>query len=108
MKTERGDETQFTTKIDGKTSQGSSYLVLQNFIPSYAFDALLCRNWPFSAPNRLTLQITLMHKQSSQNLNQEPEWVVTSPLLNFFKGRNSEKIMRIMPECTTPSQPRPH
>jgi hypothetical protein len=25
------------------------------FIPSYAFDALLCRNWPFSPPNRLTL-----------------------------------------------------
>jgi hypothetical protein len=30
------------------------------FIPSYAFDALLCRNWPFSSPNRLTLQITLL------------------------------------------------
>ncbi len=29
-KKERGDETQFTTKIDGK------------FIPSYAFDGLLC------------------------------------------------------------------
>jgi len=25
------------------------------FIPSYPFDALLCRNWPFSPPNRLTL-----------------------------------------------------
>jgi hypothetical protein len=23
------------------------------FIPNYAFDALLCRNWPFSPPNRL-------------------------------------------------------
>jgi hypothetical protein len=31
------------------------------FIPSYAFDALLCRNWPFSPPNRLTLRTTLMH-----------------------------------------------
>ncbi len=31
------------------------------FIPSYAFDALLCRNWPISPPNRLTLQITLMY-----------------------------------------------
>ncbi len=29
------------------------------FIPSYGFDALLCRNWPFSAPNRLALRITL-------------------------------------------------
>jgi len=28
------------------------------FIPSYAFDALLCRDWPFSLPNRLTLRIT--------------------------------------------------
>jgi len=42
MKKERGDETQFTTKICGKTSLGLSYFVLQNFIPSYAFDALLC------------------------------------------------------------------
>jgi hypothetical protein len=30
------------------------------FIPSYAFDALLCQNWPFSPPNRLTLRITLI------------------------------------------------
>jgi hypothetical protein len=28
--------------------------------PSYAFDSLLCRNWPFLPLNRLTLQITLM------------------------------------------------
>jgi hypothetical protein len=34
-KKERGDETQFTTKIDGETSLGSpSYFVLLNFIPS--------------------------------------------------------------------------
>jgi hypothetical protein len=33
------------------------------FIPSYAFDALLCRNWPFSPPNHLTsLQITLLRE----------------------------------------------
>ncbi len=30
------------------------------FIPSYAFDAILCWNWPFSPPNRLTLRITLL------------------------------------------------
>jgi hypothetical protein len=30
------------------------------FIVSYLFDAVLCRNWPFSAPNRLTLRITLL------------------------------------------------
>jgi hypothetical protein len=41
-KKERGDETQFTTKIGGK------------------FDALLCRNWLFSPPNRLTFQIILL------------------------------------------------
>jgi hypothetical protein len=38
-KKERGDETQFTTRVGGKTSLGPSY-----FVPSYAFDALLCRN----------------------------------------------------------------
>ncbi len=42
MKKERGDETQFTIKIGGKTSLGLSYFVLQHFIPCYAFDALLC------------------------------------------------------------------
>ncbi len=52
-KGKRGDETQFPTKIGGKTSLGPSYFVLSNFIPSYAFDALLCRDWPFSPPNRL-------------------------------------------------------
>ncbi len=31
------------------------------FIPSYAFDALLCRKRPFSPVNRLTLRITLMY-----------------------------------------------
>jgi hypothetical protein len=32
------------------------------FIPRYPFDALLCRNWMFSAPNRLTLRITRLGK----------------------------------------------
>jgi hypothetical protein len=45
------DEIQFTTKIGGKTSLG----------PSYVFDALLCRKWPFSPHNRLTLWITLIY-----------------------------------------------
>jgi hypothetical protein len=30
-------------------------------ITSYGFDALLCRNWPFSPPNLLTLRITLVY-----------------------------------------------
>jgi hypothetical protein len=54
-KKDRQDETQFTTKIGGKTNLGCKIL-----IPSYAFDALLCRYWPFSPPNRMTLQITLI------------------------------------------------
>ncbi len=52
---ERQDETQFTTKIGGKTNLGCKIL-----IPSYAFDALLCKNWPFWPPNRMTLQITFI------------------------------------------------
>jgi hypothetical protein len=31
------------------------------FVLSYAFDALLCQNWPFLPPNHKTLQITLMY-----------------------------------------------
>jgi hypothetical protein len=58
---ERQDETQLTTKIGRKTSLGPSFFLLSEiFIPSYTFDALLCRNWPFSPPNRETLQITLL------------------------------------------------
>jgi hypothetical protein len=54
-KKEKQDETQFTTKIGGKTSLGPSYISFSKiFIPSYAFDALLCRNWPFSPPNLVT------------------------------------------------------
>ncbi len=58
-KKERGYETQFTTKIGGKTTVCPSYFILENFIPSYTW---LCRNWPFSPPNRLTLRITLICK----------------------------------------------
>jgi len=49
-KKERGDETQFTTKIGGKTGLGPNYFVFVNFIPSYTLDGLLCQNWPFSSP----------------------------------------------------------
>ncbi len=35
------------------------------FIPSNAFDALLCWNWLFSSPNCLTLQITLISFKNS-------------------------------------------
>jgi hypothetical protein len=30
------------------------------FIPNYIFDALLCWNWLFSRPSRVTLRITLL------------------------------------------------
>jgi hypothetical protein len=32
------------------------------FIPIYSFDALLCQNWSFSPPDRLTLMITLLYQ----------------------------------------------
>jgi hypothetical protein len=57
-KEDRQDETQFTTKIGGKTSLVWVPVILFCkifIIPSYALDGLLCRNWPFSSPNRLTL-----------------------------------------------------
>jgi hypothetical protein len=54
------EETPFIAKFGRKTSLGPIYFVLWNFIPNYAFDAVLCRNWPFSPPNRQTLWITLM------------------------------------------------
>jgi hypothetical protein len=65
-KKKRQDETQFITKIGGKTSFSLSYLFCKIFIPSYMFDALLCRNWQFSPPNRETLQITLMTETKFQ------------------------------------------
>jgi hypothetical protein len=51
-KKERSDETQFTTKIGGKTTLGLwGISFCKIFIPSYTFDALLlCQNWPFSPP----------------------------------------------------------
>jgi hypothetical protein len=53
MKEERQDETQFTTKIGGKTSLGPSYFCFVKLVsinPSYIFDVLLCQNWPFAGP----------------------------------------------------------
>jgi hypothetical protein len=60
MKKDRGDETQFTTKIGGKNEFGFPLFSFVEFILSYTFDALLCRNWPFSSPNHLTLPISLL------------------------------------------------
>jgi hypothetical protein len=41
-KNERQDETQFTTKIGGWVPV---ILFRKILIPSYTFDALLCKNW---------------------------------------------------------------
>jgi hypothetical protein len=41
----------------------------KNFIPSYVFDGLLCRNCPLSDPSRLTLGITLFPPKNAENLN---------------------------------------
>jgi hypothetical protein len=56
-KTEREDETQFTTILVEKLVWVPVISLCNIFIPNYTFDALLCRNWPFSSPNRETLRI---------------------------------------------------
>ncbi len=76
-KKERQDETQFITRMGGKTSLGPSYFVLGEFsfpvtclMPYYAQNwpfsspnhvTLRTQNQPFSSPNHVTLRITLMH-----------------------------------------------
>ncbi len=42
-----------------------SYFLCKIFIPSYMFDVLLSRNWPFLPPDCLTLQITLLSVRES-------------------------------------------
>jgi hypothetical protein len=55
-KKERQDETQFKERV-----ACVPVISLGNiFILNYVFDALLCQNWPFSLPNRLTLLTTLL------------------------------------------------
>ncbi len=41
------------------------------FILSYVFDCMLCRNWPFWPPSRVTLRITLL--LTTYNLLQATE-----------------------------------
>jgi hypothetical protein len=60
-KKERQVEPQFTTKIVGKTSLGPVISLCKIFVPSYTFDAIFCRNWPFSAPICGTFPLTLLH-----------------------------------------------
>jgi hypothetical protein len=49
-------------------------IILFHFIPTYMFDALLCWNWSFSPPNRMTLQITLL---SLCKLTHKVSWPCT-------------------------------
>jgi hypothetical protein len=49
-------------KLVGKLVWIPVILFCKIFIPSYLFDALLCPNWPFLLPNRVTLWITLLLK----------------------------------------------
>jgi hypothetical protein len=71
------------------------------FIPSYAFDALLCRNWLFSPPNRLTLQITLMYAINQSIVNMHalgPMMELESALaLQIIPGRKG-KILTLSNE----------
>ncbi len=60
-KKERQVEPQFTTKIGGKTSLGPVISLCKILVLSYTFDAILCRNWPFSVPICGTFPITLLH-----------------------------------------------
>jgi len=55
------------------------------FIPSQVFDALFCRNWPFSPPNRVTLWITLLHQNCNLTLHNVI-WHEPLPFLseNYF------------------------
>jgi hypothetical protein len=91
-KKKRQDETQFTTKIGGKTSLGPSYFI---FIPSSVFDALLCWNWPFLPPNCVTLQITLLSRKNSwirnrYNLTNHDKNPIPFPTShNTYKNNNT-------------------
>jgi hypothetical protein len=58
---ERQDEIQFSTEFGGKLVWVPVISLCKIFIPSYAFHALLCGNWPFSfsfsPPNRETFWV---------------------------------------------------
>jgi hypothetical protein len=58
-KKQRLDETQnLQPKLVEKLVWVPLLLFCKIFVHSDVFDALLCRNWPFSPPNRLTIAIT--------------------------------------------------
>jgi hypothetical protein len=57
---ETQDETEFIPKLVEKLVCVPVISFCKIFISSYAFDALLCRNWPFSPLDRLTLRIPVL------------------------------------------------
>jgi hypothetical protein len=56
------------------------------FIPSYAFDALLCQNWPFSPPNRETSWITLNETDPNEPLKKKD--ILNPPVLLYVWNLN--------------------
>jgi hypothetical protein len=61
-KKERGDETELSTKIGGKTSLDPSSISFSKIsFPVKHLMAYYAETGTLSPPNRLTLQITLLH-----------------------------------------------
>jgi hypothetical protein len=61
------------------------------FIPSYAFDALLCRNWLFSPPKLVTLWITLVSPSRALK-----NFVSEGPLYHRRKQWNSVSLFGLL------------
>jgi hypothetical protein len=61
------------------------------FIPCYAFDAILCRNWSFWPPSCETLQITLIGTQT-YNIHCQPRQEVSE----LWRRRQQEVSKRWM------------
>jgi hypothetical protein len=70
----------FTTKIDGKTNLGPSYYVCKISFPVKHLMAYYAETDRFRPPNRLTLQITLMHALS----------------FDFWKGRKGKVLICLL------------
>ncbi len=102
---ERGDITQFTTKIGGKTSLGSQLFC---FLKFHSQLSIWWPIMPFLTLNCLTWQITLMycaHPNSSQAPHQAKTalYLTHSIIPNVFtkgKGREEKHQQQTTPECS--------
>jgi hypothetical protein len=82
----------------------SNYAETGCFDLSYAFDALLCWNWPFSVHNRLTLRITLI--KWAHGFEQTVSWdrpKRTCPL-GLKRGRKGHMKTIVLPISTDTKQ----